>query len=501
MAPRQGYEGRRRPARGSRAKSAPKNETLTSPHEISQSRTPQSPSTATVEDTPTFPPASPVRPVTRAQAKKLLAEAKRPQERPRRNSPSATVPATATGKSRIRKDRLANCYPDVHSKTQERQYVPGFKLSKGNLKKLQKQLLSASDDMASVRPTTRGNRGGKRGGNRGGGRGGHRRGKGTAASTTDTSTETAEPQDSTTPATTSTARAHYRFKILRSVNIDFSVHSLPQDIQSQLEVVFNRKITTEMANWILRCTKLMSNDISHMTQDNFPQDDFIEPLIHVLDLYKEDVAILGVARKFDFHSSLKPQLSQPGQDSGVKTPRPDCIVGFRKVAIDDILSKGKGKLAPMRELEAQNILCADPTSNGAGVLFPALVIEGQAYSTGASMFKAENEAAVAASCIINLLRLFTDVHDRYAPDSPRAKMAPFVFSITTEGPQLQLSVHYPRVNDGCTLYQSTVVGYWHAGVSGHVEQFLSKLAQLMDWMKNEFLTGIVDQLVVVAENV
>ncbi|KIW25812.1 uncharacterized protein PV07_08955 [Cladophialophora immunda] len=525
MAPRHSYKARRRSVKGNHAKSAPKNEDLL----ISHPRHLQSSITATVQDPLPSPQALIPRPVTRAQTRKLIAEAKSPQEPLRRDSSSPTIPARASGEhidsSHIRKDLEPNYPPDGHSNKQLRQYVPGLKLSRENLKKLQRQLHSASSEMSPV-PATRG---GKRGGKRG------------ARLTRATLTQSELPRDSATETTTSISPARYRQETLANVKIFVKNMVPPQDIRSQVDAIFNRGISKERRNEISKIAKRMSKHFEAVATSNRREDDYIEVVVSALMALDEEI-VFDFVRKADLNSSLIPKLPQLSSNneadhisdrpterqrantdtkepsdasqsdvltsesepySGVKTPRPDCTIGFKVSTISDVLSN-HGICTSQVEtllttLQCEHILYSDPTANFTFVRFPTLVVEGKAYGTGKTMYEAENQAAVAASCMINLFRQLDDVHDRYAPDSPCGRKTPVVFSIAIWGPMINLWVHYPLVEKNITSYRMSVLKTYNASVPGDLEIFLSMAEQFMSWSQEDILTGITGQLLAIAE--
>lgn len=148
------------------------------------------------------------------------------------------------------------------------------------------------------------------------------------------------------------------------------------------------------------------------------------------------------------------------------------------------------------DLQDENSLCSDPTNNLTDVRFPILIVEGKAYATGKTPFEAENQAAVAGSCMVNLLQQLTDVHLRCVPDSPGREKAlvPLAFSITTCGPLLQFWVHYPFVDNDVTSYYMCALKSCHACIADELENFLVMCEQLMSWNQDEFLTQIVGLL-------
>lgn len=203
--------------------------------------------------------------MTRAQKTKHFIEARDPQERQRGDSPPVLVPATASGEkvetSQSRGDQQSDCYLDGHSKKQRRQSVPGLKLSKRNLEKLQSQLDSTSVGMGNISTT----RGGKRGEKR----------KRAVSTWSDL------PQDSTTVTTSSISPARYRYDILNHAKI-FVHHVTPPDIQLQVNAIFNRGISKQRRREISNIVKGMSNEFISIIQANGREDDCVEVVITAL---------------------------------------------------------------------------------------------------------------------------------------------------------------------------------------------------------------------------
>lgn len=375
------------------------------------------------------------------------------------------------------------------------------------------------------------------------------------------------PQDSTTVTASSTSPARYRYDILNNAKIIVHHVTPPKDIQSQVNAIFNRRISKERRSEISSIAKGMCNEFIAITQANRREDDCVEVVITALEtMDKEKVFAFvrkagitpfnsnGVRRRvltleIDWDPNLNPDppqlfnfkhlghanneadytaerptkrqrrewssnpssdqslpdapASERGQHKGVKTPRPDCTIGLSHSTLAHALSERVLKTSQadgfLRGLQREHILYSDPTENFMNVRFPVLVVEGKAYATGKTVFEAENQAAVAGSCMVNLLQQLTDVHDRCVPDSPHMNEAPLTFSISTWGPLLQFWVHYPLVEDNITSYHMSVLKTCHACIADELEDFLLMSQQLMSWNKDDFLTKITRQLFAVAK--
>ncbi|OAL34150.1 hypothetical protein AYO20_06605 [Fonsecaea nubica] len=520
-------------------------------------KTRRRPVNATIQDRPSSPQALTARLVTRAETRKLIVEPEPPQEQPQGDSPSAIIPATTSGEqaatSQIRKDLEAKYHPD---KTQRRQDVPVLKLTTRNLKTLQRQLNSPSTEMSPSSAA----RGGQRGGGK---RGGKRGGKSGARTTRTGVTPDLPEEWTAETTTTWMSPARYRYGVLNQVNIFIQRMAPPADIQSKLAAILNREISNERMSEISNIAKHMLQAFARVVQANHREDDWNEVVISALmamdtssefgfarkagivlsnTLTENMVRVLTF--DLDFNPNLKPKLpsllpvnneadntsdrptkrrrvkTPSGSSSDtprteamesaleesvvvIKTPRPDCTIGLAYDTVAHALLDHRiDRLqvnSLLRRLESEHILYSNPVGDMALLRFPTLVIEGKAYSTGQSIFEAENQAAGAASCMINLYQQLTDVHNCYAPNSPREKIAPLAFSITLCGPTIEVSVHYTVVENNVTAYHMSVLGLYCATVLEHLETLVMVLEQIMRWNKEDVLPEIASQLAAIAK--
>lgn len=72
------------------------------------------------------------------------------------------------------------------------------------------------------------------------------------------------------------------------------------------------------------------------------------------------------------------------------------------------------------------MLISDLTQQGI-IRFPAMVVEGRAYSTGKQVFEAQNQSIVSGACITNLQQQNSDLAKKAAPDPDRGKSCAFAF--------------------------------------------------------------------------
>ena len=198
---------------------------------------------------------------------------------------------------------------------------------------------------------------------------------------------------------------------------------------------------------------------------------------------------------------MPPPPPPPKQDISVlKTPRPDITIGFHHSVLVEIL-----KARDLSELEAsdflkiledEQVLCSNPTQPELGIRFPSMVVEGKSYSTGRTIFEAQNQAAVSGSCMTNLQHNLAELTERASPGSYHSK-EPLAFSICTEGPYMELWVHYTTSVDGARMYHMKLLKICHASLPGTVREFFMAVDGVMSWATSDLLDDIAKQLVLV----
>ncbi|KAL8651852.1 MAG: hypothetical protein Q9210_003026 [Variospora velana] len=199
---------------------------------------------------------------------------------------------------------------------------------------------------------------------------------------------------------------------------------------------------------------------------------------------------------------MPPPPAPPKHDiSMVKTPRPDITIGLRDTTVVEKL-KAKGLRALeasdfLKALQNQQALCSNPLQPAYPLRFPPLVVEGKSYSTGRPVFEAQNQAAVSGSCMTNLQHKLTELTERTSPRSHQSK-EPLAFSICTEGPMMQLWVHYTTLTDGERMYNMNILRICHASTQPFlqegVKEFFKAVYGVMQWGIVDFLDGLVEQL-------
>ena len=154
----------------------------------------------------------------------------------------------------------------------------------------------------------------------------------------------------------------------------------------------------------------------------------------------------------------------------------------------------------LESLQLGKVLYSNPTQHFLELRFPILVVEGKAYATGKTLFEAENQTAVSGSCILNLQRQLTRLHDS-VNTAPREKKSPLAFSVCTQGPIFELWVHHLETEDSITRYYMNLLAACHGSLCDDLERFLLKIDCLIQWYQQDYLEEVADQLFAIAKYV
>ncbi|KAL8787506.1 MAG: hypothetical protein Q9213_002164 [Squamulea squamosa] len=351
----------------------------------------------------------------------------------------------------------------------------------------------------------------------------------------------------------------YRYNILRRAGIQIHSQPPPTTIQPQLDVIFKRAVTDERMQGIRDLAKAQSEIFCDGTGGASREDDLVEAAHTALFTMHKDRTLVH-RRKADWNIELKPSFkqlgnlnlsaldqhhsesddivdrhnkrqqadrpfpspdtshstmpppaapatggqTQPVQDGAIKTPRPDFTCGLRdSVIAKALLDRGLSQATSDDFVEALQLdkrLYSNPTQHFLELRFPILVIEGKAYTTGKTLFEAENQAAVSGSSMLNLQRQLASLHDSAKPTS-QERESPLAFSVCTQGPILELWVHHLETTDNITKYHMNIMATCHGSLADELERFILKMDCLITWYKHDYLEEIADQLFAIASRV
>ena len=481
----------------------------------------------------------------KAQKRKHAAADEHPQKRPRKDPPSASVPAAASqdliSVCQIRGNKRLYDSEVKHSYKRRRGSVPQFQLSKENLKKLERDLerLEGETPNELEHGVTVLDRVRKRAPSR-------------QASFSDLNQDTASLRSQKSFVSNS----FYRYHILDQARIYVRPEPPPMDIQAQLDVIFERDIPEKRRREISGIAKKTSQNFIYNLRGAHREDDLVELVYEALRMMHNDETFdfprkagivlpltpmytsLPANLDLDWDPSLKPEAqpeiwnwealdqsnneaadivdrpskrqqgertfpspdtSQPtmpppaapsqSKQDAVKTPRPDFTIGLRHSTITNALIKrGLSNFKAddfLKGLQRERKLRSDPTKNFLNVRFPILVIEGKAYATGKTVFEAQNQAAVSGSCMVNLRQQLLDLFEGVFSNI-RGRKTHLAFSICTEGPQIEFWAHYALTEDNVRSYYMNIFRTCYGSLQGGIEDFLMDVERLMDGLRMNF---------------
>ena len=184
-------------------------------------------------------------------------------------------------------------------------------------------------------------------------------------------------------------------------------------------------------------------------------------------------------------------------NSILKTPRPDITVGLRHATVvEAITAQGVNSVDAdifLKFLQERQTLCSDPSQQSIPIRFPMLVVEGKSYSTGKFVFEAQNQAAVSGSCMLNMQHKLAQLAEPFAAATCE-KREPLAFSVCTEGPHMELWVHYTTSTDGMRNYNMNILQTCHASLLDGVVEFLVVVDRVLSWARSEFVEDVAKQL-------
>ena len=188
----------------------------------------------------------------------------------------------------------------------------------------------------------------------------------------------------------------------------------------------------------------------------------------------------------------------------VKTPRPDITIGPRVThLIEKLKARDIGQIEDVDFLKRrsyQQALRFSPLQPTVPICFPMLVVEGKSYSTGKTVFEAQNQAAVSGAYMTDLQHNVAKFTESTCHGSYQSK-DPLAFSICSEGPMVQLWVHYTTLVDNVRIYTMNIIKACHASqfpsLRDGVRDFFEAVDGVMSWATSELLDDIAEHLVLV----
>ncbi|KAF2136279.1 uncharacterized protein K452DRAFT_237777 [Aplosporella prunicola CBS 121167] len=276
--------------------------------------------------------------------------------------------------------------------------------------------------------------------------------------------------------------------------LNTAIHSLMQEQPDQLICLPNR-------DW-QSCLKPVA--LTHKLTSGLPQKR------HPSDYPSPDQSQSTTAAAAPFAN--QPHLPPPQQRLKLepaparlqpKTPRPDLTIGLNDSdaswdADGEVWARAglrgrdvKGILADLQatgtggEDAAAAPLITDPcTASPSGLRFPFLVVEAKSGGS-ASIADAENQAAVAGTCALKILRSVAG-EQQQQQDAAADADAPFkmrMFSLTTEGPTHVLWAHY---RSDSSEWAMVWLGAYRVTNRRSAGELVAIVARILRWGAREF---------------
>lgn len=144
-------------------------------------------------------------------------------------------------------------------------------------------------------------------------------------------------------------------------------------------------------------------------------------------------------------------------------------------------------------LKNAEALISCPAQSALLLWFPSLVIEGETYATGKSLYEAQNQAAVSGSMMLVIQQQLSARVGCHSSGSPLA------FFVCTEGPIMKLWLHHSPSGVSVKYYTMHFLQVCHASAPDMEVTFLTALLRIMRWAKSIFLDDIAEKLLRVSK--
>jgi hypothetical protein len=159
-------------------------------------------------------------------------------------------------------------------------------------------------------------------------------------------------------------------------------------------------------------------------------------------------------------------------------PKPDISIGLDRSSFPELHQRLLAKLQDdgqlLSELHAVQL----------GLHFPFLLVETKGLTTSGNIIGAENQAAVGGACALRILDSLASLC------SEVTELPPIIFTISTEGPIHELSIHYCIKGD----YHMTVHRTWRTTLERDNLDLIFAIARIIYWGANSFRDTIIRKM-------
>ncbi|KAH0841209.1 hypothetical protein FOPE_06366 [Fonsecaea pedrosoi] len=347
--------------------------------------------------------------------------------------------------------------------------------------------------------------------------------------------------------------ANYRLIVLDRARIVVRHAGLPEPVQSRIKTIISAEVSHECKNAISSITDTLCAAFAPVLKVASRGDDCVELIYDAIA--SMNIHMFGqkfiFRRKADWISTLKPKVRRkyyhfprlavpllpeshggmknsddgpkkqhlaetasntpdgagaalppcppvPEQEaSGIKTPRPDVTIGFDNSVVSAELRKlGLGEADAddlLKVLQDQEDLYSDPTQSRLHTRFPSFVIEGKSYATGKNLYEAQNQAAVSGCMMLVIQHQLHELNKLVSSGTHQGK-EPLAFSLCSEGPVMELWVHYTTSTQDMRTYNMHLLKICHASCRETVGPFVAAVAAVLMWANSELLVDITKLL-------
>jgi hypothetical protein len=168
-------------------------------------------------------------------------------------------------------------------------------------------------------------------------------------------------------------------------------------------------------------------------------------------------------------------IDENDTSSSLTTPKPDISIGLNRSSFKELHQR------LLADLQDTGRLLSEPHAVQLGLHFPFLLVEAKGLTTSGNIIGAENQAAVGGACALRILDTLASL------GSEVTETPPIIFTISTEGPIHELSIHY-CIED---KYHMTVHRTWRTTLERDNLELIVAIARIIYWGANRFRDTIV----------
>ncbi|PWY94072.1 hypothetical protein BO94DRAFT_621526 [Aspergillus sclerotioniger CBS 115572] len=276
---------------------------------------------------------------------------------------------------------------------------------------------------------------------------------------------------------------------LTKIQMDVATE-LPSEIQEYIDKKVYSKLKKRDAQ-LERVHNQMWDDSKNCELDSRGEDDWRGVLSKAIGAFKGEM--ISISNDRDWRTDLQPADYQ----FKLNDPRPDISVGLCACPIEEALKPGMGSAATglLTRLQADAELISGPYPSCLNLHFPFLIAQTKSGATGGNLFQAQNQAAVGGCVALRILRNLSEYHARISvsnnvPDQCDQLMSIPVFSITTEGPTIELWAHFQEENG--SSFKMVRLNVWCMSLKNHCLEALIHISAILKWGSADLKGTIIE---------